>query len=209
MPFQIKPVLRELLQREINVFVVRDRDGLSNDIIETMVNVADEKNIIYHVLHNYEIESYLLQPDLLYRTTEALNPEKELPTIDEIERKIIELLRDTIRLSKYKYNTVLEDCLSKLSSFDNLEIYRSANEYRNKADMIRSENELYTDIDNLRRVGMGKECLKGLMSWLNDEKHLHIAKRSIIENLIPDNIPQEIVELFRSIMQAIKYPTGV
>lgn len=208
LPFQIKPVLREFLQREISVFVVRDRDGLSTDIIDVIVNAADEKNITYHVLQNYEIESYLLQTDLLYRTIEVLNPGKELPSKDEIEQKIAELLKDTIRLSKYKYSTVLEDCLSKLSSFDNLEIYRSANEYRRKAENIRSENESYEDVDNLRRVGMGKECLRELMSWLTSEKHLHIAKRAIIENLTPDNIPQEIIELFQSIKRAIEYSTG-
>ena len=203
LPFHIKPVLHELLRRDVTVFVIRDRDGLSNDITDAVMNIADVSNINYHFLANYEIESYLLSPSLFLRTLEVLNPGKELPTVEEITQKIIDCLKDTIRLSKYKYNSVIEDCLAKLSSFDGLEIYRSSNEYRRKADQIRETNEAFSDIDQLRRVGMGKECLKEIMHWINSEKHLKISKKALINQLHEDDIPEEIKVLFQSIKQAM------
>lgn len=204
LPFNIKPVLNELLHRDISVFVIRDRDGLSDDVISTVKSIADSANIEYHFLENYEIESYLLMPSLLIRTLNILNPDKELPLEEEIAEKICEFLKDTIRLAKYKYNTVIEDSLSKLSSFKGLEIYRSSNEYRKKADEIRETNEATCEIDQLRKVGMGKECLKSLLGWLNSEKHLKISKKALINELMVDEIPEEIKSFFESIQQAMQ-----
>lgn len=203
MPFHIKPVLHELLGRNISVFVIRDRDGLSNDIVDIITNVADEAEVDYHFLKNYEIESYLLFAPLLQRTLEKLNPNKEVPSIQELENKICIALKNTIQLSRYDYSTVIEDNLQKLSSFDGLELYRSSNEYRGKAKKIRAENETLTDIDELRRVGMGKESLKQIMHWLNEEKKLKISKKAIIAELHTEDIPKEIKDFLQGIKQAM------
>lgn len=203
LPLVIKPVLNALLNREINIFVVRDRDGLSSDVVDHITYLAGDSEVDYHILKNYEVESYLLQSDVIRRTLIMRNEGKDIPSSGEINEKIVQILKNTIILSKYRYTTVLEDSLSKLSVFDGLELYRSANEYRSKAEEIRKENEAYDDIDNLRRVGMGKECLKELMAWLTGELHLHISKRGIIDNLLVEDIPEEIVELFHEIKEAM------
>ena len=204
LPFHIRPVLHELLRRDVAVFVMRDRDGLSNDITDTIINVADECEINYHFLNNYEVESYLLSPSLFHRALKARNPDTEIPTEDELAQKVFDVLLDTIRLAKYKYSTVLEDCLCKLSSFDGLELYCSSNEYRKKAEQIRATNETCTDIDSLRRVGMGKECLKEIMRWLNEDLHLRISKKELLNQLNEDDIPNEIKEFFESIKSAME-----
>ncbi len=204
LPFQIKPVLKELLGRDISVFAIRDRDGLSNDIVDQIEDyAADECGISYHFLKKYEIESYYLYPALILRTLKVLNPNKQLPTEEEITNKICNYLLDTIRLSKYNYNTVLEDCLYKLSSFEGMELYRSGNEYRKKANSIREANESFSDFDNLQRVGMGKQCLRALMGWINDELKLKISKKEIINQLTEDEIPKEIKDFLLSIKDAM------
>ncbi len=204
LPFTIKPVIQELLGRSISVFAVRDRDGLSNDITDVLVHKADEAEIDYHFLDYYEIESYLLSSAIFLRALTNLNPNKELPSAEDIDQHICDSLLDTIRLAKYKYSTVLEDNLAKLSFFDGLELYRSSNEYRRKADEIRSHNEQMTSIDDLRRVGMGKEALKSIFRWINDELHLKISKKALIEVLEETDIPTEIKELFTNIQSALK-----
>lgn len=204
LPFHIKPVLQELFHMNISVFAIRDRDGLSKDIIDRITAAADEADVNYHVLHRYEVESYLLQADLIHRALTVLNAGKSIPTVEEIERKIRDCLMDTIRLAKYRYTTVIEDCLNKISSFDGLELYRSANEYRRKAEEIRSTNESLTNIEDLRRAGMGKESLKSIMKWLNDEKQLKISKKGLIGFLVEDDIPKEIKEFFQNIKQSMR-----
>ena len=204
LPFHIKPVIQELLGRNLSIYAIRDRDGLSSEITDILIHNADEANINYHFLNYYEIESYLLIPDLIYRTLVILNPEKEVPPSQEIESKICEILSDTIRLAKYKYSTVLEDNLYKLSSFKGLEKYRSANDYRDEAELIRSNNEQMVSLDDLRRVGMGKETIKGLMRWINEDLHLKISKKKIIESLDIADIPEEICDWFSTIKEDMK-----
>lgn len=203
LPFSIKPVLREILGKDISIFVIRDRDGLTSDVTDVLVSLAEKANIHYHFLENYEIESYMLSPELIHRTLSKMNPGKEIPTVDELRKQLSSFLLDTIRLAKYKYNTVLEDSLSKMSCFTGLEQYRASNEYRAKADEIRDANEALTDFSALQKAGMGKESLKRLMSWLNEEKKLKISKKALIANLEATDISEEIQSFFESIKNAM------
>ncbi len=204
LPFSIKPVLREILGKDISIFVIRDRDGLSTDVTEVITSLAETENVCFHFLDYYEIESYILSPELIHRTLVQMNPEKKIPNIDELKTQLSSILLDTIRLSKYKYNTVLEDNLCKLSCFNGLEQYRASNEYRIKADKIRDTNEKLNAFDDIRKVGMGKESLKCLMSWLNNEKKLKISKKALIANVSVDDIPTEIKVFFQNIKQAMR-----
>ena len=140
---------------------------------------------------------------MIHRTLEKDNPGKELPSIEEIETEICTALQNTIQLAKYDYCTVLEDNLQKLSSFDGLELYRASNEYRRKAKEIRTANEALTDIDELRRTGMGKEGLKQVLAWINEEKKLKLSKKHLISELTVDDIPDEIRDFLRGIKQAM------
>ena len=92
----------------------------------------------------------------------------------------------------------------KLSSFKGLELYRTSNEYRRKAEEIRGTNEANISIDNLRKVGMGKESLKEIMRWLNEEKHLKISKKLLIEQLEENDIPEEIKSFFHTVKSAMQ-----
>ena len=204
LPFTIKPVVQELLGRHVSIFAIRDRDGLSNDITDVLIHKADEAEIDYHFLDYYEIESYLLIPDLFLRALAKMNPDKELPSAAEIEAHMRDCLLDTIRLSKYKYSTVLEDNLAKLAFFEGLELYRSSNEYRRKAEEIRSNNEQMTSLDDLRRVGMGKEALAATLNWINNELHLKLPKKVLISELDVSDIPIEIKNLFLDIKSTLK-----
>lgn len=203
LPFSIKPVLKELLNREISIFVIRDRDGLSSDIVGTVIAHADEVEINYHFLQNYEIESYLLNADLILRTIKNLNPDEELPTLKQIDDKICDALKSTIQFAKYRYTPVLEDNLAKLSYFEGLDLYRSTNEYRKKAKAIFDSYDALSEQSDLRRVGMGKEALKIIMAWINEELKLKISKKALYDELEENDIPNEIKDLFDNIKQAM------
>ena len=204
LPFGIRPVLKELLGQDVSVFVIRDRDGLSQDIVEKVEEYANAKEITCHFLQRYESESYLLIPSLIYRVLTELNHDKEIPEIEVIEGKIKQYSSNTINFARYNYATVLEDNLGKLSVFPGLDIYRSSNEYRGKAKEIRDSYETIDDLDKLITHGMGKETLKAVIKWLNEECHLKIGKKNLINALQPDEIPQEIVKLLQTIHSKMK-----
>ena len=90
-----------------------------------------------------------------------------------------------------------------MSCFSGLEQYRGSNEYRGKASEIRTANEAFTEFDDLIKVGMGKESLKLLSTWLNDEKKLKISKKGLIANVTADDIPDEIKQFFSNIKTAM------
>ncbi len=50
---------------------------------------------------------------------------------------------------------------------------------------------------------MGKEGLKQILSWLNEEKKLKVSKKAIIAELQIDDIPNEIREFLSRIKQAM------
>lgn len=203
LPFSIKPVLKEILGKDISIFVIRDRDGLPSDVTDVMVALAEKAKIHYHFLDNYEIESYMLSPELIYRTLSRMNPGKEIPTVDEIKTQLSSYLLNTIQLARYSYTTVLEDCLSKMSCFSGLEQYRGSNEYRAKAVEIRTAHESLTSFDDLRKEGMGKESLKRLLAWLNEEKKLKISKKGLISDICAEDIPNEIRVFFEEVKKAM------
>jgi len=202
-PFVIKPALLELLHKDIQIFVVRDRDGLTDDITSIVEACGNGVGISYHFLRSYEIESYLLNLDLILNTLAVKNPSKEIPARDEIKEKLTEILRDTIRLAEYKYFSVLEDNIYKLSFYKELEAYRQTNEYRKKSDSIFKQYLPLTKFSDLVIVGMGKESLSALMQWLIADKHLKISKKSLIDNISPELIPQEIKDILGAIKRAI------
>ena len=110
---------------------------------------------------------------------------------------------DIAHIAKYKYTTVLEDSLCKMSCFSGLEQYRSSNEYSDKADKIREANEALTAFADLQKAGMGKESLKRLMAWLNEEKKLKISKKALMEEITEADIPEEIQLFFNEIKNAM------
>ena len=145
----------------------------------------------------------MLSSDLILRILSRLNPDKELPTPTQIDEKICQALKDTIQLTKYRYTSCLEDNLSKLSYFDGLELYRGTNEYRKKAKEIFENYDILSEQSELCRVGMGKESLKIVMAWINEELKLKISKKALYEGLEEFDIPDEIKEFFYNVKQAI------
>ena len=137
------------------------------------------------------------------RALQRLNPDVELPTLKQINDKICDALKNTIQLAKYRYTPVLEDNLSKLSYFEGLDLYRSTNEYRKKAKAIFDSYDTLSEQDDLCRVGMGKEALKIVMAWINEELKLKISKKALYDELEENDIPNEIKEFFDSIKQAM------
>lgn len=86
-----------------------------------------------------------------------------------------------------------------MSCFSGLEQYRSSNEYRAKAVEIRTANESLTAFEDLRKEGMGKEALKRLLTWLNENKKLKISRKGLISDIRVEDIPDEIRAFFEEI----------
>ncbi len=213
LPFTLSPVLREILGREIEIHVIRDSDGMPMETREKLMEYARRHNVKLHILSRYEIENYILDPELICRTlrNEAKNDGKTLPTVSEVRDKINEELLQTIRGGIYKYSIILNEILYKIKR--NLLGDRDYTSDSASHEMEAVYREYYevSDPKELLRIGMGKQACANIFRWLNEERGLQISKKSMLLNLQPEEVCEEIKELLndlRSNTDFCDFPMG-
>lgn len=200
-PFQIKPLLKEFLNKDIEIIFIRDSDGLPDEWRNKLKEYAKKKEVTLYLLDKYEIENYVLNSDLVSRALQKkyLATGKEIPTMSQIEDKIYEILRNTIVMSRHKYDDNLEDSIFKASLILDLEEYRNGNTVKREAEKARMIYEESSDIKTYTRIGMGKEGLKQLFNWLNCDWKLNLNKDDILEVMEDRDIPLEIKQILKNL----------
>jgi predicted ATPase len=198
-PFRTYELLKTILDHDVEIHFVRDGDGLSEEWRERLTQLAQQSNVKLHLLERHEIENYMLSPDLFFKTLKAKYPNKNIPSSEEIEAKILEILKDTIRLSKHNLEDNLEDSISKTALLVNLDEYRNFQRVKSEAKELRGKYELYDSFEDLLRVAMGKETLKYVFKWLN-ELGCNLSRNDLIAQLAKTDIPDEI----RLILEQLK-----
>lgn len=202
-PFQIKPLLKEFLNKDIEIIFIRDSDGLSFEWKEKLIKYGKNRGVELFLLEKYEIENYLLSGDLIYRALCRKYPGHDLPSIGEIEEKIFEALRNTIIMSRYKYDDNLEDSIFKAGLILNLQEYRNDNEVKREAEKIRMSYEENSDKEVYKEIGMGKEALKQIFCWLNNEIKLNLNKDDILDVMEEKDICLEIQNILKILQSNI------
>jgi len=200
LPFSLHDLLKEFLGKDIEIHFVRDRDGLDGGWCNRLIEYARSRNVILHILEKYEIENYLLSSSLIRRVLLSKHPDRQdVPTESEIKAQITAFLKNTVDLNKYNYDDSLEDNIYKTALLLHDDTYRGTNATKSEAKRIRGIYAPYTDYDELARVGMGKEALKLLLKWLNEEKLIQIGKQDIVDNLQLEDIPDELKDLLKKL----------
>nr|WP_243165899.1 AAA family ATPase [Anaerofilum hominis] len=208
-PFLIKPLLKEFLGKDIEIYFIRDSDGIDNSWRDGLEEYAKKKDINLHLLERYEIENYILSPSLIRRALEKKYPLKELPSVEDIERNIVEYLRATVIMARYKYDDNLEDSIFKTAMLLSKQEYRNISTVKSEAENIRGTYENFTSFDNLIKIGMGKEALSLLFRWLNEDLKLNFCKEDIFDVLQLEDIPNEIIELLKQLHSEILTNTDI
>ena len=158
-----------------------------------------KKEVKLFLLEKYEIENYLLTGELIHRALHKKYPQSSIPSIEQIEDKIFESLKNTIIMSIYKYDDNLEDSIFKVSLILNLQEYRNNNEVKREAEKIRMGYEEINDKEILKKIGMGKESLKQVFNWLNSEIKLNLNKDDLLEVMEEKDISLEIQNILKSL----------
>ncbi|MEG4634361.1 ATP-binding protein [Microcoleus sp. AR_TQ3_B6] len=192
-PFKLNEVLKEFVGQDIEIHYVRDGDGLSNEWRDMLANYATKYNVKLHQLMKHEIENYVLSPNVIVRALSLKHPSKTLPTEIEVQDKIKEFLKETIQLTRYNFNFNLEDSISKTAQLLNNSEYRGQ-ACKSEASKLLAIYDRYNDFDDLVTVGMGKETLKSLLNWINQDLKLNLSKKDIIgnDNIKSSDVPKEI-----------------
>lgn len=197
LPFALNPVLHELLGRNIEIHVIRDSDGMSEETKQKLIEYASNHNVKLHILSKYEIENYVLNAELIFRTltSETRNAGKQIPSVSEIQKKIDEALRETIRGGIYKYNLTLSEVLYKVKHNLLGERDYKTDDASHETDAIYRKYYQLQNSDDLQNIGMGKQARAIILSWLNQDMGLVISKKSMLHNLCSEDVCDEIREL--------------
>lgn len=193
-PFELNKMLKslEFIDNDLEIHFVRDGDGLDTEWCEKIAEFAAKGNVKVHHLERHEIENYLLYPSLIVRSLCRKHPEKAIPSLDEVRNKICELLKNTIQYNKYGFEDVVEDNIYKTAQLLKMDTYRIPKECKSKAKELVSSYEKLNNFEDLIKVGMGKEALRGLLGWLNDSLKLNLSRSDLVNNLEIDDIPEEM-----------------
>lgn len=197
-PFSLHTIFKELAASEIEIHVIRDADGLPDDVVAEMASFASEKNVSLHVLDRFEIENYILYGNIIHRALLEDNPNKieQIPTIQEIDDKIHDTLKATITQMYYNYTSDLAKNLYQVKHTlfgDNN--YRPDDKEREATELQR-KYELLSESTDLLRYGMGKETLKVVCKWLTEDLQLSISKKTIYTKIEREHVPSELISLF-------------
>lgn len=199
-PFQLSPILNKYSTSPIEIHFVKDCDGLIKFWREAQISFGKEKGVIVHILKRYEIENYLLEPDIIYNSLFKKNINKKIPTEDEIKLKLYNTLKESIQLRSYNYEDTLEDNIYKTSLMLSLSEYRNPQKAKSESKEILNTYEQYDNFNQLQEIGMGKEVLRKFLKWINEDKKLILSKKDIIENFSVEKIPEEIKEILNNLI---------
>lgn len=207
MPFHVKRLMREWTGEDVEVHLVIDSDGMSDEWRNRLCEYAIKNNVILHLLARHEIENYLLNPVLFSRALEAKYPDRERPSLQEIEKFILQTMINTVMYNKYSFEDLLEDGIYKTAMLLGLREYGDRNKVKSEAKRIRETYENYSRFDELIFVAMGKEALKALVAWLNDEKKLNLSVKEVLDYLEPTDIPEEVSQMLEALRSNAAKPS--
>lgn len=191
-PFQMKEIMNNFIQRDVEIHFVRDGDGLDANWRTHLETYASSNGVVLHHLQRYELESYLLSPNLIYRTLIQKYPDKDnIPDEISIKEQLISFLKQTVSMNRYNYEDNLEDSIYKTGILLKEGKYRNPLEVKSESKRIRTQYEEYEDFESLLAAGMGKEALKMLLHWLNTTG-FNISNKEISNSLLKEDIPDEI-----------------
>ncbi len=208
-PFQLVPIIKKYTNKDVEVHFVRDGDGLTPDWRAKLSEHAKAHNVVLHQINLFEIESYLLSPSLISRAIIKKYPSTPASIDAEVNLKILQFLKETISLSKFRYDDGLEDTIFKTALLLSIGEYRNPQTVKSEAIRIRETYETYTTLSDLLVAGMGKETLKLIMHWLNSEKSLNISMMDLISSLEATDIPTEVSTLLSALKSKEKKPDPI
>jgi predicted ATPase len=191
-PFQIAEILKEISGEEIEVIFVRDGDGLPASWREKLTSFASERRVKLIILERFEVENYLLNAKVILKIIQNKKPETNSISVEEINNKIAELLKETIRLSKFNYRDDLEEEIRQVASIMNLGEYRNPTNVKSAIRGFIDGYESEESLDELLKIGKGKEALKELRNWITKEFSVSFSNREILEHMGKSDLPEEI-----------------
>jgi len=180
-------VLEQLVDKKFDLTFIQDRDGLPDFIVTSYLNSQDTQGVKAELLERHEVESYLLEPDLIARAAE--NSGHNLKP-SEAKRMILKAAKSLkpkgLRLSVESAKSVNRH-LSKDKKYKESEL----------------EEKVYAWFDGLNSASLvdvqrhypGKELLQETLNLLQKDKGITLTKGKLVAAVKPNLISSEIIQV--------------
>jgi len=178
--------LKNNADETIYTYCILDRDYYTKDVIEKRLKEAESCGVKLHIWSRKEIENYLIAPKAISR---IINCETNLGIYTD-ESKIIKQIE---KICNDLYDETF-DCIATQISNANPRESQKAN---SKARTVMAE--YWESIDGKLTLVSGKEVLKRLSAWCQEEYHVSLNREKIAKEMRKEEILPEMKKVIQVI----------
>ncbi|MGB3478727.1 MAG: AAA family ATPase [Halobacteriota archaeon] len=188
-------IFQDMVGTRIKWFVLRDRDALAPEIMESLFSKLKNSKIRnYHIWNRYEIENYLLD----YRPiTRIINSDTKRVDEEDVEKLILKCCGEVLDETEYTIITENQNEYKQLIEPKEFQEKGSdlAINYTRKA---RSSNECLISIVS------GERVLSKLFTKIQTDYGVNIRIIQIAREIQKEEIHKEVIEIFKKLDNALQ-----
>jgi len=186
--------LRNAVGDRIATYCILDCDYHSNEEIRERYIEALDRGVNLHVWKRKEIENFLLNPKAIRRVLAARIKTGEVPSEDELRRKLLELCEGERRSIEDGFASALVQANRKL---DVITANRTARGH---------VEQMWQAEDTRLAIAPGKNLLSELSKWTQGEFGVTFGPPAIARQMKQSELPEELTDFIRAIEEGSGFP---
>jgi hypothetical protein len=176
-------------------YCILDSDYHSEEEIRNRYIEAQNRGVNLHIWGRKEIENFLLQPRAIRRVLAARIKNGELPSLEELRRKILDICEAERRSIEDGFASALIQANRRL---DLITANRSA---RDKVE------KMWQSEDGRLAIVSGKTLLSELSKWTQKEFDLAFGPPAIARQMTQSELPAELAGIIIAIEEGSSFPS--
>ncbi|WP_084501524.1 ATP-dependent nuclease [Nocardia xishanensis] len=170
------------LDSSVDVWVILDRDYLSDDEVSSIVDEFKAEDVSAHIWSRNELESFLVHPELISRMT-GLDVDKVNEILDKASEELKEASFAEIQARELKIRSKKGDSPKTI--------------YMETRDQF--DRDWQRDVEWRRSTVPGKDLISAVSRLSSASGGKSISARGLSANIRSDEVPKEMTEIILSI----------
>lgn len=188
---QLGEVLSQIVGRQFDLSFLQDRDGMPDFLEKPFLASQNSAGIHAVLLERHEIESYLLEPELIQKAGRAIGRRITKPAAKKAIMQAAQELRAAARRQSREAAKSVNRHLEPPERMNDSTLEEKVDGWFDSLDL---EN-----IEVVRRVFPGKELLIETLKQLNEGKPERITRGKLVAAVHADTIPKDIQDTIRQL----------
>jgi len=186
-------ILESVIGKPVRALVIRDRDGLPDDLVTEVHRYVAEKERDVLVLEKTHIENYLLMPNVIWRVIcdelrERGIGDAGLPTLEQIEEEI-----------QHAMDSLYDETLDAIAVQINKHYHSYHDKHLDPSRLNQMAREFLKEkwptLEGKLSVVPGKKALRTIRRRIQEKWKVSFTDNRIVEAMTEEEIPPEIKEI--------------